>query len=195
MISKNELRNFILEGIDVPESEYSHMLDMSELFRDCKGLTSIPYIETKNVLDMGGMFRGCILLESIPKLDTSKVTNMYGMFQDCEKLHTIPRLNTENVNFMDYMFRGCKSLISIPHLKTSKVTSMSWMFFVCNQFDMNLAGWDVSNVTNAGAMFGNNIAHPSFFLLNWKPGVLDESGEFSTLKRQSLRLGELSDFL
>ena len=57
---------------------------LSETFKDCTNLTTIP---------------------SIP----SSISIMLGMFENCASLTTAPVIN-ENVNVMNYLFRGCTSL-------------------------------------------------------------------------------------
>jgi len=62
-INKEELRDLILDGISTEELnskyDYSDILDMSEMFKNCVSLKSVPLFDTKNVTDMSAMFENC----------------------------------------------------------------------------------------------------------------------------------------
>ena len=133
-------------------SDTENITGMSEMFRDCTNLTTIPLLNTSNVLDMDEMFSGCRALTTIPLLDTSKVTSMMYMFKSCDALTTIPLLNTSSVTYMNYMFASCDSLTTIPLLDTSNVHTMNSMFEFCGNLT-TVPALDVSNVTNMGGMF------------------------------------------
>ena len=111
-----------------------------------------PFFHTSNVIEMTDMFKECTSLISIPKIDTSNVTHMYSVFYGCSSLTTIPLLNTSNVMYMDNMFEGCSSLTSIPLLDTSKVTTMSRMFYSCTSLT-TIPQIDTSKVTTMYGMF------------------------------------------
>ena len=114
-------------------NDTSNVTDMSNMFRSCSSLTSVPQLDTSNVTDMNGMFYSCSSLTTIPLLDTSNVTNMSRMFSSCSKLTTIPQLDTSNVTNMQDMFYYCSSLTTIPQLDTSNVTNMNGMFNYSSQ--------------------------------------------------------------
>ena len=94
---------------------------------------AIQYNDTSNVTDMSNMFRSCSSLTSVPQLDTSNVTNMQDMFYYCSSLTTIPQLDTSKVTNMSYMFSSCSKLTTIPQLDTSNVTNMNGMFNYSSQ--------------------------------------------------------------
>ena len=94
---------------------------------------AIQYNDTSNVTDMSNMFRSCSSLTSVPQLDTSNVTDMNGMFYSCSSLTTIPLLDTSNVTNMNRMFSSCSKLTTIPQLDTSNVTNMNGMFNYSSQ--------------------------------------------------------------
>ena len=80
----------------VPEwADFEGITDLSNMFRDCGNLRTIPPLNTSNVDDMERMFYGCGRLQTIPSLDTSNVSNANGMFYFCGNLKTLPN----NFNF------------------------------------------------------------------------------------------------
>ena len=83
---------------------------MTNMFHDCKNLTTIPLLNISKVTNMGYMFYNCTNLATIPLLNTSKVTNMGNMFYNCTKLTSIPLLDTSNVANMYSMFSNCPNL-------------------------------------------------------------------------------------
>ena len=102
------------------------------LFYQYKGTSVnglISYSDTENVTNMSNMFKSCKNLTTIPQLDTSNVTNMSSMFTFCSNLTTIPQLDTSNVTNMNNMFTGCLSLttIDITHMNIT-LTSYSDSF-------------------------------------------------------------------
>ena len=118
---------------------------MTNMFGNCKNLTSIPLLNTSNVKKMWEMFCSCLKLTSIPLLDTSNVTRMWGMFNNCEKLTTIPQLNTSKVTDMENIFVYCYKLTSIPALDVSNVTTFSRAFDGCyNLESIEMTGMKVS---------------------------------------------------
>ena len=90
--------------------DFEGVTDMSNMFINCKGLTTIPQIDTSNVTNMSYMFYGCGNLLTIPQIDTSKVTNMSNMFY-----------------YYD-IFGGDSNLNFLPPLDCSKVTNMNSYF-------------------------------------------------------------------
>ena len=109
-ITKEQLRDMILNGEDISKVDYSHITDMSNMFDGCSSLVSIPELDTSKVTVMSRMFDGCSSLVSIPELDASKVTHMSNMFNGCSSLVSIPELNTSSATDMRNMFNGCVSL-------------------------------------------------------------------------------------
>ena len=115
-----------------PFFDTSNVTNMTDMFKECTSLISIPKIDTSKVTNMSNLFNGCTSLTSIPLLDTSKVTSMISMFHSCSSLTYIPLLNTSKVTNMNSIFYNCSSLNSISALDTSNVTNMSNMFFNCS---------------------------------------------------------------
>ena len=116
--STKNFNNIKLRGIE-------NVADMSDIFRECSSLISLPDIskwDTNNVIDMNGIFNGCTSLSSLPgilKWNTNNVTNMSCMFSGCSSLSTLPDIsnwNTNKVTDMNNMFNGCSSLSSLPDI-------------------------------------------------------------------------------
>ena len=85
-VTKEELRDMILNGEDISKVDYSEITDMSGMFYKCTNLKEIPHLDTSKVTDMSWMFYGCTNLKEIPHLDTSNVTSMSYMFDGCTNL-------------------------------------------------------------------------------------------------------------
>ena len=117
-------------------SDTSKVTDMSSMFNDCNGLTSLD----------------------LSNFNTSNVTNMRNMFNDCTNLTSldVSNFNTSKVTDISLMFRNCTNLTSldVSNFNTSKVTDMSSMFDSCsNLTSLTLSGWDMSKVTDTTDMF------------------------------------------
>ncbi len=85
-VTKEQLRDMILNGEDIDAVDYSNVTDMSFMFIGCSSLEKIPHLDTSKVTNMRYMFDGCSSLEEIPHMDTSKVTDMSYMFNECSSL-------------------------------------------------------------------------------------------------------------
>ena len=136
----------------IPLFDTINVTIMNRMFYNCHKLTNILLLDTSNVTDMGNMFYDCASLTTIPLLNTANVTSMIGMFLYCTHLITIPLLNTTNVTSMSSMFSRCTSLITIPLLNTANVTSMSDMFYNCNKLT-SIPQLNTDKVTNMSTMF------------------------------------------
>lgn len=136
----------------VPAMNTSNITGMSSMFNSCYSLESIPEIDTSNVTSMESMVAGCYSLRSFPALNTSKVKTMYYMFNSCYSLESIPELDTSSVTDMSGMFQNCNNLKSVPAMNTSNVTKIDSMFLNCYSLE-NVPEMDTSNVTNMNSMF------------------------------------------
>ena len=118
----------------------SEVKDMSGMFSDCSGLTSLDlsHFNTQNVTSMDGMFDGCSGLTSLDlsHFNTQNVTSMDGMFNGCSGLTSLDlsHFNTQNVTDMRAMFLYCSGLTSldVSHFNTQNVTDMRAMFYECS---------------------------------------------------------------
>lgn len=73
----------------------------------------IAYEDTGKVYDITNMFRNCNELTTIPLINTALVKNMALTFYGCSKLSTIPQLDVRSVYSMSNTFLSCSSLKSI----------------------------------------------------------------------------------
>ena len=183
-----------------PFFDTNNVTDMTDMFRECTSLISIPKIDTSKVTKMAGMFYKCSSLTTIPQIDTSNVTNMASMFNTCSSLTTIPLLNTSKVTNMWRMFDRCSSLTTIPQIDTSKVTDMEGMFYYCSSLTY-ISQIDTSNVKSMSSMFGGCRSLISIPLLN-ATKVTDMSGILSACESltylggfKNLHIGVTSGFL
>ena len=103
-VTKQQLRDMILNGEDINTVDYSDVSDMSWMFQECSSLVEIPHLDTSKVTEMRWMFEGCSSLKEIPHLDTSKVTDMRYMFNGCSRLEYLPN----PLQFKDYSWSKIK---------------------------------------------------------------------------------------
>ena len=149
-----------IEGLEFLNT--SEVKDMSWMFSDCSGLTSLDlsHFNTQNVTNMGEMFRGCSGLTSLDlsHFNTQNVTDMSGMFSGCSGLTSldVKNFNTQNVTTMAAMFKGCWCLTSldVKNFNTQKVTNMSWMFKGCSGLtSLDLSHFNTRKVSGMSEMF------------------------------------------
>lgn len=100
-----------IDGL-ISSTDTANVTDMTQMFRECVNLNTIPVLDTSKVTNMSGMFNSCYNLTTIPTLDTSKVTNMIGMFYNCRNLTSIPALDASSADTTN-IFADCTSLSSI----------------------------------------------------------------------------------
>ena len=145
----------------------SNVTNMSNMFRGCDSLLSLPdisHLNTTNVTDISGMFSGCKKLKYLPDIldwNTSNINDINDLFRECESLVAIPDIsnwNTTNVTNMSGLFWDCKSLEYLPDISkwnTSKVTNMNYMFSGCMSLKSlpDISKWDTSKVTGMYTMF------------------------------------------
>ena len=125
---------------------------VSNCFRTCYSLQSIPLLDFSSVTNASYCFQNCYSLQSIPLLDFSSVTNASYCFQNCSSLQSIPLLDFSSVTNASYCFQNCYSLQSIPLLDFSAVTSVAYCFQNCYSLQ-SIPLLDFSAVTNASYCF------------------------------------------
>ena len=160
-----------LENIEGTENlNTSSVLNMKGMFFDCNSLISLDVssFDTSKVTDMSYMFRECYNLISldISSFDTSKVTDMSNMFWQCYTLTSldVSNFDTSSVTSMGGMFgskdnfkMAIEEIKGLEKFDTKNVTSMRVMFQDCPKLkELNLNGWDTSNVEDMGWMFHND---------------------------------------
>jgi surface protein len=162
MYSANSGASITFGGITVRHS-YCERFDvrsignctsMSNMFRNCYSLQSVPLFETQNVTIMSSMFNNCRTLKTIPLFNTQNVTSMSNMIFTCPSLESVPLFNTQNVTDMSFMFANCQSLKSVPLFNTQSVTNMSSMFSGCFALQ-TVPLFNTQNVTTMGTMFNS----------------------------------------
>ena len=140
----------------------SKVTDMSEMFSECSGLTSLDLssFDTANVTNMSFMFASCNGLTTldVSGFDTAKVTDMSYMFVECSGLTTLDlsKFDTSKVTNMSCMFSSCMGLttLGLSKFDTSKVTDMSSMFRGCNGLaSLDLSSFNTANVADMDSMF------------------------------------------
>ena len=166
-IDNNKIPIYNTDKIVIKLKGVKNITNMSEMFSNCKSLSSFPDISnlyTCNVNNMSNMFYYCSSLKSLPDIsfwDTSNVNNMSYMFANCSSLLSLPDISlwdTSKVNDMSYMFGSCSSLLSLPDISkwnTSKVNKMNYIFGMCTSLISlpDISKWDISNVNNISYMF------------------------------------------
>ena len=162
-----------------------NVTDMSYMFANCSGLTSLDLSEwnTSKVVYMEYMFSDCGKLSNLDLSgwNTGKVKYTSCMFSDCGKLSNLDLSgwNTENVTNMAYMFECCKGLTSlnVSSWNTGKVIYMNCMFAESSSLtSLDLSGWNTENVTNMENMFSNCSGLTSLDLSGWNTGKVTEIG-------------------
>ena len=156
-ISREELREKILEGYNVTAVNTCKITDMSYLFDYQDSFNqNISGWNTSNVTNMSHMFRlAKSFNQPIESWDTSSVKDMSYMFWRAESFNqSLDKWNTSNVKDMSYMFYLAKKFNqSIGQWDMSLVTNLSKMFSWAIAFNQPLGEWDVSNVKNMSFLF------------------------------------------
>ena len=127
---------------------------------------SLTNWDVSSVEDMRGMLRQCPFNQNINSWNTSLVTSMWGMFEGNTSFNQpIGDWNTLSVTDMTNMFRGAASF-NQPLTKntnkwnTANVTSsnMNQMFQLATNFNQDLSGWCVSNISSEPTNFATSSA-------------------------------------
>ena len=175
-----------VEGLS--KLDTSKATDMSGMFSDCMGLTSLDLskFDTSKVTDMSRMFAGCDGLTKLDlsSFDTANVTYMSGMFQACSSLTSLglSSFDTANVTDMAYMFVGCSGLksLGLSSFDTANVTYMAYMFSECSGLtSLDVSKFNTANVTDMSSMFYECSGLTSLDLSNFDTAnVTDMSSMF-----------------
>lgn len=113
----------------------------------------LEYGDTENVTSMSNMFYECRSLTTVPRLDASNVTDMIYMFYGCNNLTTLQLDNTSKVAFMNSMFYYCPKLQTIPQLDTSSATDMTNMFSNCYKLEkIDITHYNLTSAVNSQYM-------------------------------------------
>ena len=195
-----------ITSVDVTEWDSSKVTDMSYMFASAGTSMTLTPSEwnTSNVKDMSYMFGGAVLsTTNFSGFNVSNVTNMSHMFDNAWSSHVSVNFtgwNTSKVTDMSYMFNSTSLSGSsgFNTWNTSNVRNMYSMFRgkAANQTNnLNLTGWDTSNVTDMGYMFYfckylQNISG----LTNWNVGKVTNMDHMFYSCLSASTIGDLSNW-
>ena len=180
---------------EIPEwADFEGITDMSNMFRECSNLRTIPEINTSNVGNMNNMFSYCRSLQTIPLLDASKVSNADYMFHNCSNLKTLPNnfnlgaCNSmancfSNTSITDYSF--LETWVINPNANMNEMINNTNTTYVpaipCvgnNNFYQSAIFWaygDYSKLTYFGGWIGRKYNVTQGYILNRMPNLTYES--------------------
>ena len=126
-------------------SDTSNGTNFSDMFRDCKELTSIPALDTSNGTNFSNMFRDCKELTSIPQLNLTKVTTnkFISMFSDCDALVDLNVVGTINATGLDVSY---STLLSHDSLM-SIINALAYRTGVSGTFKVTLGATNLAKLT------------------------------------------------
>ena len=111
-------------------NDTENVTNMSNMYQNCKNLTTIPKLNTSSARSMSSFVQNCKNLTAI-QLDTSNVTSFYYTFAYCDNLKTIDITHINPTANTYYFAYGCKSLTkliirnmrSIPSINSNAFTN------------------------------------------------------------------------
>lgn len=154
----------------------NNVSDLSWLFSDCTGLTSLTLNNFSSIpllTNTSRMFQNCTNLSNLDlnNFDTSKVENMSSMFNNCKSLTNLDlnSFNTENVTNMGYMFANCSNLtkLNLQNFKSKNIQYTDHMFLETSKLNyIDLSNFNVTSTTNKQNMFFTTSETPLIVLTN-----------------------------
>lgn len=153
-----------LTALDLSAWDVGKVSTMADMFNGCTLLSTIGNISkwnTSSCTSMGGMFSGCGKLSGIDvsKWDVSMCTNLSFMFHSCSPLKEIDvsKWDVSNVtNFDHFAAHANLKRKGIEKWNTSSAINMNAMFHNTAEEELDLSGYDVSNVKYFCQMFENS---------------------------------------
>ena len=145
-------------------------------FADAGDKTKIKTIENWGFFDISedDTFYGCSALTvTATDAPTISTATMHRTFRDCTALTDIPSLSTWDVSgvvTMTSVFFGCTSFTASSGVftVTSTTTNISQMFSQCDlDAEVDFSAWDVSGVTDMGALFNLNSRFVGSSISGW----------------------------
>ena len=106
------------------------MTSMASMFRELRGLQSVPLFDTAIVTTMRDMFNGCSSLQTVPLFNTVGVTDMRSAFQNCTSLQSVPLFNTTSCTVFTWTFRLCTSLSSVSAINMAGLAATNQQMFI-----------------------------------------------------------------
>lgn len=189
----------IVDWSFVSEWNTSKVINMSNMFRSCFGLTSMPILNMSSVTDASEMFENCTNMTNIaPNVIGNKVQNAEGMFSGCIKLdiknitdYTTIFGRNDNLTNVSYLFSGCSSLSNVGEVAYDEVDQVEYTEYVFNttKAQNQLLGKCV-NVVNASHMLeGTNIEDLPIGVFYNNPNLEDVSYAFANCKNMYMHAG------
>jgi surface protein len=167
--------NLAITATDKPDM--AGTTTMSEAFRDCSSLTTVPNMDTWDmsaVTDMSLMFMGATAFnQPIGSWNTSSARLMQWMFYNATAFNqAIGGWNTALVQTTALMFRNASAFNQpIGAWNTASITDMSSMFNGASAFNQPIGSWNTAAVTNFRFMFAQASAFNQS-LDNWNTGAV-----------------------
>ncbi len=107
-------------------------------------------------------------LKIIPKEDLSYLFDSYQALLTIEGLEHIETVYVTNMQGVFFERDKLNGNLNISGWDTSNVTNMNQMFWECNVLDgLDISDWDTSNVTDMSSMFGRSSALTSLDVSSW----------------------------
>lgn len=172
---------------EIPEFDFSQVINFYRMFYNCSGLTKIHSIDTSNGENFGEMFRGCTSLLEIPPLNTSKGTDMNKMFNNFKGRALSWVINTDNVTNFEAMFDSASNIEEINLTSTANGTTFYRAFIYCGNLK-KISTLDLSNCTNTERMFEGcyKLENISFVLKTIKISISIPSANLTNESIQSV---------
>ena len=157
-----------LTELDLSKWNTKNVTNFRHVFADCFKLEHIDFSgwDTSSATTFDGMFNDCISLKEldVSDFDTQNATNFHQFFEGCQSLTTIKGMenwDTSKVtNTSEMFYNNGKDMhleyVDLSSFDTSSLTTTYSMFSGCTRLKTVYVGdgWDMSNVTNSGSMFG-----------------------------------------
>lgn len=184
-----------IEGLD----KLAYSGNAAQMFRGDSAIRSVDFnkFNTSKITNMTYMFWGAGFENlDLQNFNTSNVTSLYGMFNGTSNLRTlnVGNFDTGKVNSMDYLFYGSGIVeLDLSGWNTSNVTSMIQMFYNCRNLDsVNVTSFDTTKVTSMYEMF-SGAALTKLDLSSFKIEKIETTKMFSNARNlKQLKLGKRS---
>jgi hypothetical protein len=126
-------------------SEIEQVTDASNLFFNCRSLTTIPKLKFNDLRNTSYMFSYTNITDvDVSEWNTSNLKTVNNMF-DNSKLSTIPPINFSNTSDLSKVFAYCK--ITEANINTSSATKIDNLFGNCEALQ-TVSEIDASNITS-----------------------------------------------
>ena len=96
--------------IEILGANTKSVTSMSDMCYQCTALTSVELFDVNNVVNVRNMFGQCKNLVYSPEYNTSNVVNMSFMYYYCTSLSAVPLLQTQKVTNFNGAFASCRNV-------------------------------------------------------------------------------------